>query len=363
MKKSILIVDDISKNLQLVGNLLKTEGYKVYIAQSGKAVLKNINKTTYDLILLDVMMPEMDGFEVCIELKKNKKSKNTPIIFLTAKDDAESVTRGFDLGGVDYITKPFNSKELLSRVKTHITIQNQKTKLIELNATKDKLFSIIGHDLRGPIGGLKTFIELLTSNYDLSDTQRLKKTLESMQIAANSTFELLENLLSWASSQKNEIIFAPEKTKLKELIQHLIDLFYKLTENKGISIIDNTVEDMHVYADKNMLMTILRNLISNAIKFTPHEKNIYISAEKNENENIITIKDEGVGIKEENRSKLFKKNDYFTSSGTDNEKGSGLGLILCKDFIEKHNGKIWIESEIGKGSEFNFTLPKSMSLK
>ncbi len=238
-----------------------------------------------------------------------------------------------------------------------IELNKSEQKLKELNATKDKLFSIIGHDLRGPIGGFKTLIELLISDYDLSDSKSLMDSLKAIQKTANSTYDLLENLLAWAKSQRNEIVFAPEKIKLKEITLLTIDLFAELSKNKQINIIYDVPEDTIIFADKNMLMTVLRNLISNAIKFTSKGKQIRIIADKNDNEHIITIKDEGTGIKPENLTKLFKNTEHLSTYGTNGEKGSGLGLLLCKDFIEKHNGKIWVESELGKGSAFIFTLP------
>jgi len=244
-----------------------------------------------------------------------------------------------------------------------IEIDKSRQKLKELNATKDKLFSIIGHDLRGPIGSFKSLIELLISGYDLSDTSSLIDILQVIQKTANSTYDLLENLLAWAKSQQNEIVFIPEEIELKPLVSIIIDLFVELSKNKEISLINNIPENSIVFADKNMLMTVLRNLISNAIKFTPNGKQIQIFVDKSRIEHIVVIKDEGTGIKPENLMKLFKNTEHFSTYGTDGEKGSGLGLLLCKDFIEKHDGKIWVESELDKGSIFKFSLPIKSTMK
>jgi len=238
-----------------------------------------------------------------------------------------------------------------------IELQQSEQKLKELNATKDRLFSIIGHDLRGPIGGFKSLIESLISGFDLSDTENLISVLQLIQKSANSTYNLLENLLYWAKSQTNEIVYAPEEMKLKELVLIAIDLFSEMTKNKQLEIVDDVPEDVIVFADKNMLMTVLRNLISNAIKFTETGKQIRISATQNETEHLIIIKDEGVGINQENQNKLFNKLEHMTTYGTNGEKGSGLGLLLCKEFIEKNKGNISVESELGQGSSFKFTLP------
>jgi len=244
-----------------------------------------------------------------------------------------------------------------------IEIDKSRQKLKELNATKDKLFSIIGHDLRGPLGSFKSLIELLISGYDLSDTSSLIDILQVIQKTANSTYDLLENLLAWAKSQQNEIVFIPEEIELKSLVSLIIDLFLELSKNKEISLINNIPENSIVFADKNMLMTVLRNLISNAIKFTPNGKQIQIFVDNGDVEHIVIIKDEGTGIKPENLIKLFKNTEHFSTYGTDGEKGSGLGLLLCKDFIEKHDGKIWVESELDKGSIFKFFLPIKSTMK
>jgi signal transduction histidine kinase len=238
-----------------------------------------------------------------------------------------------------------------------IELRKSEEKLRELNATKDRLFSIIGHDLRGPISSFKSIIDLLVSDCDLFDSESLMDILHEIQKSAGSTYDLLENLLAWARSQQNEIVFSPEEIVLDEIVLKTIDLLSNLSKNKGIVINNNITGNTIVYADKNMLMTVLRNLISNAIKFTPKGKQIHVSASKNKKEHLITVKDEGTGIKPENLKKLFKNTEHLTTYGTNGEKGCGLGLLLCKDFIGKHNGNIWVESELDKGSSFIFTLP------
>lgn len=281
--------------------------------------------------------------------------------------------KGYSLGTlcvIDNVPRNLND----TQIKALKVLANQLMKLLELrislneirrseqelkalNATKDKLFSIIGHDLRGPISGFKSLIEYMISGYDLTDIKSLEEILQDIQKSANSTYDLLENLLTWAKSQSQEIVCVHEEIKLKEIVLKINDLFASVTKDKNIQIIDNISDNIYVIADKNMLQTVLRNLISNAIKFTPNGKQIEISATKNEVEHIITIKDQGIGIKQENLYKLFNNTAHLSTFGTNNEKGSGLGLLLCKEFVEKCNGKIWAETEWGIGSSFNFTVP------
>lgn len=254
-------------------------------------------------------------------------------------------------------------QDITERKKADIEIKRINKELIELNATKDKFFSIIGHDLRGPIGGFKSLIEMMILNFDLTDTARLTKALMIIQSSASSTFELLENLLTWARSQRNEIEFNPANVRLNEIIELSMKPLNGFAHGKQINIIDNLPQNQIVYADSNMLMAIMRNLISNAIKFTHPGKNIYLTAFENKDNWTISIKDEGIGIKNENLYKIFNSSENFTTSGTLKEKGSGLGLLLCKEFVKKHGGKIWVVSdsgnnEGGNGSDFKFSLPR-----
>ncbi len=240
-----------------------------------------------------------------------------------------------------------------------IQLGESEQRLKELNATKDRLFSIIGHDLRGPIGGFKSLIQLLISGYDLSNSKQLLEILKVIHKTANSTYDLLENLLEWAKSQQNEIVFNPEKIELKDLVFNIINLFSEVILNKEINIVNEIPDDQFLVADKNMLSTVLRNLISNAIKFTPNGKSIKISV-ANIGDNIkISVQDEGTGIQEEDLPKLFNSLSPLSSYGTQGEKGSGLGLLLCKDFIDRHNGIIEVNSIWDKGSTFSFTLPQA----
>jgi signal transduction histidine kinase len=240
-----------------------------------------------------------------------------------------------------------------------IQLRESEQRLKELNATKDRLFSIIGHDLRGPIGGFKSLIQLLISGYDLSNSKQLLEILKVIHKTANSTYDLLENLLEWAKSQQNEIVFNPEKIDLKDLVFNIMNLFSEVILNKEINIVNEIPDDQFLVADKNMLSTVLRNLISNAIKFTPNGKSIKISV-ANIGDNIkISVQDEGTGIQEEDLPKLFNSLSPLSSYGTQGEKGSGLGLLLCKDFIERHTGIIEVNSIWDKGSTFSFTLPQA----
>jgi two-component system, sensor histidine kinase and response regulator len=368
----ILIVDDIPKNLQVLSSILSIEGYQISFASDGKQALSVVETTIPDLILLDIMMPEMDGYEVCKQLKKNESTKDIPVIFLTGKADTDDVVSGLKLGAVDYITKPFNSAELLTRIRTHLELKISRDMLIKynkelveardelkkINDSKDTFFSIIAHDLRGPFSGFLGLSELLLDEYDDLQQEEISQIADSMNKAAKRLYSFLENLLEWSRSQMGRVEFYPNRLDISETITRIYSLFSVTAEDKKINTVSNIPKDTFVYADNNMLNTILRNLVSNALKFTKQGGQITVDV-NNENDDflIVSVADNGVGMNDEAKDKIFRIDTKHSTPGTANEQGSGLGLLLCKDLVEKHNGRIWVESEVGKGTTFYFTLP------
>ncbi len=374
-KCNVLIVDDVPENIQVISNILYQKDINVLIAQSGKEALNIISRKPPDLILLDILMPEMDGFEVCEYLKHDPTTKDIPIIFLTAKTQTDDIVKGFELGAVDYITKPFHPAELISRVSTHLELkksrdliiaQNQQLaeqnrQLQELNATKDKFFSIVAHDLKNPFSTLVTLSGILKDGLGNYGVDQIEKYAQMIYQTSERGYNLLENLLEWSRSQTGSIRFHPESVKLKEIVTKSLNVLENHAKNKHISIHSEIPEDMLAFVDVKMLATIIRNLVSNAIKFTERGGNVNIGAKDTGEQIAITVSDTGVGITEEHMKKLFRIDTYLSTAGTTGEKGTGLGLTLCKEFIEKHGGKIWVKSEVGKGSHFTFTLPKVKS--
>ncbi len=242
------------------------------------------------------------------------------------------------------------------------TINQQNIELVELNATKDKFFSIIAHDLKSPFSSMLGFSNMLDKKFDKYDSEKKKKFIKIINQGLQDTYKLLENLLYWSRSQRGSIDFKPEKLNLYLLINETTELLNQSAENKSIELINQIPENIFVDADKDMLSTIIRNLVSNAIKFTPIGGQIKIEVNlptiSNNQEFVeIMVIDSGVGILKEVQSKLFDISENTSTQGTEDESGTGLGLILCKEFAEKHGGKIEVESEIGKGSTFSFTIP------
>lgn len=358
---SILIVDDVAKNIQLVAKFLTKEGYNLYFAQSGEAALKQVEQHDFDLILLDIMMPGMDGFEVCRKIKENKKNQMVPVIFITAKTDDEAIKKSFSLGGVDYITKPFNPEELLARVKTHISLQSREKELRDLNATKDTLLSIISHDLKTPFFNIMGLGEILLNSYNSFTDVEKKELLSDIIESARASHNLLDNLLSWIRMQTGRIAFQPCKCNLNMLIKGTIGLVQIQANNKEVELKYNDVPDLDVFADENMFNTILRNLLSNAIKYTAKGGTVEIITEGIDDMVKISVKDNGVGIPQEKIEKLFSYGNSVSTPGTNQEMGSGFGLIITNDFVTMNKGKLTVESEVGMGTTISFTLPKVLT--
>lgn len=365
---SVIIVDDNTNNLHVLAHILRNKGFKVATIKDGFKALKFIQQKKPDLVLLDIMMPGMDGYEVCKKLKSNVTTKDIPIIFITALSNTEDKIQGFELGCVDYITKPFRKEEVFSRVNAHLTLKyaqeelkiaNQK--LRAANAAKDKFFSIIAHDLRGPVASIAGLLEMAAMDPDFLDRTDRSEIFLELKTSAQNIYHLLENLLSWAKSRQGHMRCQPEKIFLSQMVKHVISLFLTVAKQKGITLHSEVQGDMTVFADTDMIMTVLRNLISNAIKFTPDSGQISIGAKPCDGFIEVTVKDTGAGISDDHLNKLFQTEINFTTYGTRNEKGSGLGLLLCKEFVEKNGGKIRVESRPNQGSRFIFTLPAEPS--
>lgn len=364
-KDTILVVDDNPVNLHVLLEYLNQSGFETLIARSGESALRQVGFAWPDIILLDVMMPGIDGFETCRLLKENEDTKEIPIIFMTALSETVDKIRGFELGAVDYITKPFHQDEVLARITTHLTIQRQKKELEELNgkleesnATKDKFFSIIAHDMKNIFNSLIGGSQILAGSVNTLSKEKIEMFAEEMFSSAQTAYELLENLLNWARMQKGSIEFKQETFDLSDLVSNNIINYQNNADMKKIHLFHSVEPGTLAYADPNMINTILRNLISNALKFTDIGGEVRISAKTMGQIIDVSVSDTGVGISEENAKKLFRIDSKFRTTGTAGEKGSGLGLSLCREFVDNNNGKIWVESIIGKGTTFWFTLPR-----
>jgi len=236
-------------------------------------------------------------------------------------------------------------------------LKKTNTKLVKANATKDKFFRIIAHDLRNPIGSILGLTELLVENFEEYDKEKAKKIIKSVYTSSKHTYKLLNNLLEWSRAQQDRTPFNPVKTELQPLLLEVVLLLSSQAALKQITISEKTSKNLMFYFDNEMIKTVIRNLVSNAIKYTNKGGDIYIKAKKNNEKVLISISDTGIGMNEKTKKSLFKIAETESMEGTEGERGSGFGLMICKEFIEKHNGSISVKSEINKGSEFIIELP------
>jgi len=364
MKKSdtrnILIVDDQPENLQAIADIfIKSKlHYEITQAPNGKIALKIIEKVVPDLIITDWEMPEMDGIEFIKQLKQNTNTADIPVIMCTGvMTSSKNLETALQAGAVDYIRKPIDEIELIARTKANLHLADNYTKIKQLNESKNKIFSIIGHDLKGPVGNMKSFLDMILSKQIDLNYDEIIDFLGLLEKQSTATYNILVNLLAWANSQLNNTVFNPEKQKINSAVETNIVLLENIASKKNISINNKTSDDLVAVFDLNLISTVVRNLIANAIKFTSENGTITINVEQDESQTLVSVTDNGIGICSERLETIFNDASFETTLGTNNEKGSGLGLKLCKDFVEQHNGKIWVESEAKKGSNFIFSIP------
>ncbi len=380
---TILIADDYPENIQIIVDALKSSDiqHRVIRAVNGKVLCELAEKRCPDLIITDWEMPEMNGIEATRILKGIEATRDIPIIICTGiMTTSENLKMALDSGAVDYIRKPIDNIELQARVYSMLKlgdsyrtikeqntileqqndeIQTQRDKLQIANATKDKFFSIIAHDLLNPFNTILGFSELLVEAIKNQNLEKSKTLADIICQTSSVAFNLLENLLTWSRSQTGKISFTPEILDVKDIIDNNINLLKEAAQNKEIFLTSNLAESLMAYADRNMILTIIRNLITNAIKFSRKGDRIIVEVENTENWITIHISDTGIGIDDKAIGKLFKISGTIKTEGTANERGTGLGLMLCKEFVDWHKGRIWVESQVGVGCRFSFTIPKA----
>jgi len=361
----ILVVDDVPENLQVIGSLLGKHNYDIRVASRGQQALDSAFYEPPDLVLLDISMPGINGYEVCRRLRDNPVTSEVPVIFLTAAHvSPEQMQEGFEAGAVDYITKPVDDLVLVARVRTHVALrqsrqllEEQNRGLQQANDAKNKLFSILGHDLKNVFSGINTLLELMVRDYTVFDDRQRRDFLQEMMNASRHALTLLDDILEWSRLQRGLVAVHMSAVPLGPVLEDIVDLFETQAAHKGVKVSGQWDSVELVKADPNMLTTVLRNLVSNAVKFTPEGGTVTLSAEtQSDGERVVVhVKDSGVGMNKKTRESLFRA-DGGTTPGTDGEKGTGLGLLICRELIQNQGGEIWARSEPGHGSTFSFSL-------
>lgn len=360
----ILIVDDVVSNVLLLKILLTKEQFGICTASNGRECIEKAKSEHPDLILLDVMMPELNGFDTAVILKEDPETADIPIIFLTALNTPADLVQGFKVGGNDFLTKPFNKEELIMRVMQQISLVVARRIIVRQNEelrntinNRDKMYSVIAHDLRSPMASIRMVLNLFVNTVSPEMIgQELFSLIDKANKESEETHGLLDNLLKWTKSQTGRLNVVYQDFDVNDVIPGVVDIFVMIAETKHIKLnCDLGTERLTVYADNDMLKTVLRNFISNAIKFSNENSSIDISLRREGDNARISVRDYGVGISPERLSGLFK--DGKSTCGTNNEEGSGLGLQLCKDFAVKNGGDVIVESVLGEGSTFSVFIP------
>jgi len=360
----ILIVDDVQSNVLLLKILLTNEKFQVCTANCGNMAIEQAKAEKPDLILLDVMMPDISGFDAAVILKKDPQTKEIPIIFLTALNNPSDLVHGFQVGANDFLTKPFNKEELVMRVMHQISlvaakriIEQQNAELRATISNRDKMYSVIAHDLRSPMASIRMVLNLVVASMspDIIGPE-LFELLDKANKESEEVHDLLDNLLKWTKSQTGRLNVVLQDLDMNDIIPGVVDIFQMIAATKKIKLIyKGTDTPLMVRADNDMLKTVVRNFMSNAVKFSPEGSSIEITMKAEGDYAKVSVRDHGVGIAADRLGSIFNKGE--TTYGTGGEEGSGLGLQLCQDFAQKNGGDVMVESVEGEGSTFSVLVP------
>ena len=365
----ILVVDDTEDNLDLLEFALKRKPVKMLRASSGMACLTIAKESKPDIILLDIQMPEMDGFETLKRLRSNPETAKIPVVFLTAqKKDPESIAKGLALGADQYLTKPIDTEELLVRTKMLVSLKRAEAELERMRAD---FMAMLVHDLRSPLIGIKNVLELLQESDKTAPlSQDYFDLVNSAQMSSNRLLELVSDLLDVSKYEAGNIAFDKASVPISRFIDPILKQMEVQFRQRNVSLSAKLGSGLpNVYADAQKTEQVVMNFLSNALKFTKSGGTITLAAEPitekihTELEDLtrrfvrVSIKDTGVGIAQEEIGLLFRRYKQASSARTTKHKGTGLGLVICKLIVEAQGGTVGVQSELSKGSTFNFTLP------
>jgi len=354
----ILVVDDQPANIQIVGAVLGNLGYEIIPATDGATALKRVAVRLPDLILLDMLMPGMGGCEVCLKLKENPDWKDIPVIFLSAADDKDLIVRALNSGGVDYITKPFNQSELISRVRTQLALKSARDQLKQLAQDKEELLGILAHDLKNYLGGIKMSAELMSRQIKGMNNERLSQladnTIRSSALAMAFVKEFLAN-----TAADHAFTLKPATVNLADAAATAVQQCQEAVRQKKMEIqTDFPAEAVMALADVSAFDQVLDNLISNALKFSPSGKKIFMSVRSVNGFAECTVRDEGPGFTAGDKVRMFGRYERLSARPTGGEPSTGLGLSIVRKLVQAMNGEILCESVPGQGATFTIRLPK-----
>jgi signal transduction histidine kinase len=363
----ILIVDDIVDNLHMLADMLEVQGHEVHIAMSGTEALEFMEKQKPDLILLDIQMPGMDGYEVCKRVKANENTTDIPVIFLSALNEISDIIKGFDVGGVDYVSKPFQFREVLARVDSQLAVSQQRKEIEALrehdrqqfNALadlKDKFIQGTVHDLKNPLTGVLLYSQMMTAAPPETKDEIIKIG-QGIEQSARKMQRLVTDILDLAQIQVGNQLHLIEMN-IQPVLERVIKNFEILAQDKNINLsLEVPDETVRLAVNENYFERIFDNLISNAIKYTPEGGDVRLILQLYKTHVEIIVEDNGLGIPEDDMPRLFEAFYRVRKTTHKKENGSGLGLSIVAAIVEEHHGRIEIESVEGEGSRFIVSMP------
>lgn len=361
-RQSIAIIDDTPANLKLLENMFREQGYRVFAFPRGDFALRAFERNQPDLILLDINMPVLNGFEVCKKLKENEKLRDIPVIFISAYNEVIDKVKAFTVGGIDYVTKPFQFEEVIARIGTHLKISNLQKELTqkykqqqELEELKDNLVHMIVHDMRSPLQGMMGYLELLQMDRDLlSETHQ--GYIGILEQSGKMLINMISDLLDVTRLEKNSMPLDKQFCDMRAIIEQAVKNLGYLAENRIESFLPDG--PVMLMCDMGLIVRVTANIVGNALKYEPEGGKVGISCRQNAGSIMVSVSDNGPGIPVEYHEKIFEKFGQISTGGDRKLLSSGLGLTFARLAIEAHGGKITLTSEMNKGSTFTFELPK-----
>ncbi|MBX3730965.1 MAG: hybrid sensor histidine kinase/response regulator [Verrucomicrobiae bacterium] len=354
----ILIVDDQPANLQVLGGILGLQGYDVVLADNGPTALKRLSLRPPDLVLLDVIMPGMDGFDVCRCIREQPAFTDLPVIFLSAADDKDLTVRALESGAVDYVTKPFNQAELVSRVRTHVALKAARDRLRQLAEDKDELLGVLAHDLKGALGCILMSSQLLVERAEADP--KLHRLSHNILETADRTLAFVELFLS-NTAVEHALALEPAAVRFGELAAEVVREQTATARFKQLKLrLEPPVSDPVVLADRVALRQVLDNLIGNAVKFSPPGRSIWVTFATDAGHAECRIRDEGPGFTPEDRTRMFRRYSRLSARPTGNEPSTGLGLSIVKKLMRSLGGELRCDSEAGRGATFTVRLARAL---
>jgi signal transduction histidine kinase len=367
---NILIVDDTPMNLKLLSDMLSRYGYRVRAVRDGEMALRSVQSSPPDLILLDIRMPGMDGYEVCTTLKTDPQNGDIPVVFISALNDSDDIVRGFEVGGADYVTKPFKFREVLARVENQLTLVRQKQEIEEtrkrerqyyetLNNMKDRFISAATHDMKNPVALIIGYATLLENSPTALSNPEILDFVEGIQKGSNKLLRLITEMLDLIQIESGYFLTL-EPTDLQALIGTTIESYRLLASEKQITL-QYESDDVQTIAriDASKFERVLDNLISNAVKYTANGGQVAVRKLDERTQVVIEIEDSGYGIPKDALKRIFEPFYRVGDEMHQEQEGTGLGLAVTKTIIDQHQGELYVESQVGQGSIFTIVLPKT----